>query len=106
MDGIYALWLYLQGLLCSPVLGVLTQCWHPRKLLTQWKLDSKIRGFALVDQASRGGRPVVVKLLIELQTVPPMPGDGSAGSGTIRRCGPVGVGVALLEWVCHYECGL
>jgi hypothetical protein len=26
------------------------------------------------------------------------------GSGTIRRCGLVGVGVALLEWVCH--CGV
>jgi hypothetical protein len=24
------------------------------------------------------------------------------GSGTIRRCGLVGVGVALLEEVCHY----
>ena len=23
------------------------------------------------------------------------------GSGTIRRCGPVGVGVDLLELVCH-----
>jgi len=28
------------------------------------------------------------------------------GSGTIRRCGPVGVGVALLEWVwpCWSRC--
>ena len=24
----------------------------------------------------------------------------------IRRCGPVGVGVALLEWVCHCGHGL
>ena len=28
------------------------------------------------------------------------------GSGTIWRCGPVGVGVAFLEEVCHYGCGL
>jgi hypothetical protein len=28
------------------------------------------------------------------------------GSGTIRRCGLVGVGVALLEEVCHCEGGL
>ena len=27
----------------------------------------------------------------------------SKGSGTIRRCGFVGVGVALLKEVCHYE---
>ena len=27
----------------------------------------------------------------------------SPGSGTIRRCGPVGVGVVLLEWTFH--CG-
>jgi hypothetical protein len=27
------------------------------------------------------------------------------GSGTIRRCG-LGVGVALLEWVCHCGGGL
>jgi hypothetical protein len=28
------------------------------------------------------------------------------GSGTISRCGPVGVGVALLEWMCLCGCGL
>jgi hypothetical protein len=28
------------------------------------------------------------------------------GSGTIWRCGLVGVGVALLEWVCHCGSGL
>jgi len=28
------------------------------------------------------------------------------GSGTIWRCGLVGLGVALLEEVCHYERGL
>jgi hypothetical protein len=28
------------------------------------------------------------------------------GNGTIRRCGLVEVGVALLEWVCHCGCGL
>ena len=28
------------------------------------------------------------------------------GSGTIRKCGPVGVGVTLLEEVCHCGCGL
>ena len=27
-------------------------------------------------------------------------------NSTIRRCGPVGVGVALLEWVCHCGPGL
>jgi hypothetical protein len=30
----------------------------------------------------------------------------SLESGTIRRCGPVQVGVAFLEWVCHFGCGL
>ena len=30
----------------------------------------------------------------------------SIGSGTIRRCGLVGVVVALLEEVCHYGGGL
>jgi hypothetical protein len=25
---------------------------------------------------------------------------------TIRRCGPVGVSMTLLEEVCHYGCGL
>ena len=29
-----------------------------------------------------------------------------SGSGTIRRCGLVGVGVALLEEVCHSGDGL
>jgi hypothetical protein len=28
------------------------------------------------------------------------------GSGTTRRCSLVGVGVGLLEQVCHCECGL
>jgi hypothetical protein len=28
------------------------------------------------------------------------------GSGTIKRCGLVGVGVTFLEEVCHYENGL
>ena len=28
------------------------------------------------------------------------------GSGTIKRCGLVGVGVTLLEEVCHCGCGL
>jgi hypothetical protein len=28
------------------------------------------------------------------------------GSGTVRRCGLVGVGVALLEEVCHCGCRL
>ena len=26
------------------------------------------------------------------------------GSGTIRRCGPVGIGATLLEEVCHCVC--
>ena len=30
----------------------------------------------------------------------------SPGSGTIRRCDPVGVGVVLLEEVYHCGCGL
>ena len=28
------------------------------------------------------------------------------GGGTISRCEPVRIGVALLEWVCHCGCGL
>jgi hypothetical protein len=27
------------------------------------------------------------------------------GSGTIWRCGLVGIGVTWLEWVCHCWCG-
>jgi hypothetical protein len=27
------------------------------------------------------------------------------GSGTIRRCGLVAIGVTWLEWVCHCGCG-
>ena len=27
------------------------------------------------------------------------------GSGTIGRCGLVGIGVTWLEWVCHSGCG-
>jgi hypothetical protein len=26
------------------------------------------------------------------------------GSGTIGRCGPVGIGMTWLEWVCHCGC--
>jgi hypothetical protein len=29
-----------------------------------------------------------------------------SGSGTVRRCGPVGVGVVLLEEMCNCGCGL
>jgi hypothetical protein len=31
---------------------------------------------------------------------------GGSGSGTIWRCGLIGIGVALLEKVCHYGVGL